>query len=64
MTVNCFRAFINDESGQDLVEYTLLIAFMAMASGALFIGGGASINAIWTITNNNLSQAASVIGIS
>ena len=62
MTVNCFRAFINDESGQDLVEYTLLIAFMAMASGALFIGGGVSINVIWTITNNNLSQAASVIG--
>jgi Flp pilus assembly pilin Flp len=62
VTIKCVRAFIDDEVGQDLIEYTLLLAFMVMASAAMFIGGGASINVIWTITNNNLSQAASVIG--
>ena len=62
MTIKCLRAFIRDESGQDLIEYTLLLAFVMMASAAMFIGGGASINVIWTVTNNNLSQAASVIG--
>ena len=62
MTVKCWCAFIDDEGGQDLIEYTLLLAFVVMASAAMFLGGGASINVIWTLTNNNLSAAASVIG--
>lgn len=62
MTIQYLRAFIKDDGAQDLVEYTLLIAFMCMASAAMFIGGGSSINVIWTLTNNNLSAAASVIG--
>ncbi|HSB14664.1 MAG TPA: Flp family type IVb pilin [Bryobacteraceae bacterium] len=52
------KNFIRDEQGQDLVEYTLLLAFVALASAALFIGAGASINTIWKITNNTLSNAA------
>ena len=59
---NRLYAFFGDEGGQDLIEYTLLLAFVCMASAAMFIGGGASINTIWQVTNNNLSQAASVIG--
>ena len=31
------RNFWNDEQGQDLIEYTLLLAFVALASAALFI---------------------------
>jgi Flp pilus assembly pilin Flp len=53
------RNLWNDEQGQDLIEYTLLLAFVALASAALFIGAGGKINAIWTITNNTLSNAAS-----
>jgi Flp pilus assembly pilin Flp len=53
------RSFWNDEQGQDLIEYTLLIAFVALASAALFIGAGGKINTIWTVSNNNLSEAAS-----
>ncbi len=52
------KNLIRDEQGQDLVEYTLLLAFVALASAALFIGAGASINSIWQITNNTLSNAA------
>ena len=48
---------IQDEQGQDLIEYTLLMAFVALASAALFLGAGGSIKGIWTITNNQLSQA-------
>jgi Flp pilus assembly pilin Flp len=51
------RNFWNDEQGQDLIEYTLLMAFVALASAALFLGAGGSIKGIWTITNNQLSQA-------
>ena len=52
------RNFLRDESGQDLVEYTLLLAFVALASAALFIGAGASINNIWTTTSTALDNAA------
>jgi len=52
------RNLWNDEQGQDLIEYTLLLAFVALASAALFIGAGGSIKNIWTITNNQLSAAA------
>ncbi len=53
------RSFWKDEQGQDLIEYTLLMAFVALASAALFLGAGGSIKSIWGITNNQLSNAAS-----
>jgi Flp pilus assembly pilin Flp len=51
------RGFWNDEQGQDLIEYTLLMAFVALASAALFLGAGGSIKGIWVTTNNQLAQA-------
>jgi Flp pilus assembly pilin Flp len=50
--------FCQDEQGQDLIEYTLLIAFVALASAALFIGAGGSIKTIWNATNATLANAA------
>jgi Flp pilus assembly pilin Flp len=46
-----------DESGQDLIEYTLLMAFVALASAALFIGAGGSISGIWSTSNSQLAAA-------
>ena len=53
------RVFWHDESGQDLIEYTLLMAFVALASAGLFISSGTSISSIWSTTNTQLSTAAS-----
>ena len=50
-------AFLKDDGGQDLIEYTLLMAFVALASAALFIGAGGSINGILTATNAQLQAA-------
>jgi Flp pilus assembly pilin Flp len=50
----------NDESGQDLIEYTLLMAFIALASAAIFISAGGSINAIWATGSTELTSAANV----
>jgi Flp pilus assembly pilin Flp len=50
-------AFWKDESGQDLIEYTLLLAFVALASAALFIGAGNSVQGIWSVTNSQLVAA-------
>ena len=46
-----------EEEGQDLIEYTLLMAFVALASAALFIGAGRSIKGIWSTTNSQLTAA-------
>jgi Flp pilus assembly pilin Flp len=48
---------LRDEQGQDLIEYTLLLAFVALASAALFIGAGNSVQGIWAQTNSQLSLA-------
>ena len=48
---------LKDEQGQDLIEYTLLMAFVALASAALFLGAGGSIKGIWTTTNGQLDAA-------
>ena len=50
--------FWRDEDGQDLIEYTLLMAFVALASAALFVGAGGSISKIWGSTSTQLDAAA------
>ena len=51
------RNFWTDEQGQDLIEYSLLLAFVALASAALFLGAGKSISGIWSTTNSQLVVA-------
>lgn len=53
------RAFLDDESGQDFVEYTLLMAFMVVVSAALLIYNGDAVAGIWGVTTDNLSAANS-----
>jgi Flp pilus assembly pilin Flp len=51
------QRFWRDESGQDLIEYTLLLAFVALASASLFISAGNSVSGIWGNTSTQLSLA-------
>ncbi len=59
-----WKLFYGDESGQDLVEYSLLLAFVCLASAALFIGVGRAIASIWSTANTSLSQAYSAANAS
>jgi len=54
---NLMMSFIRDEQGQDLVEYTLLLAFVCLASAALFISAGGAIGGIWVQANTRLTAA-------
>jgi len=54
---NIFMRFLKDEQGQDLIEYTLLMAFIALASAAIFTNAGTSIKGIWTSASSNLVAA-------
>ena len=55
--IQYFSHFVRQEQGQDLIEYTLLLAFVCLASAALFIGAGNAINGIWTNANAILLNA-------
>jgi pilus assembly protein Flp/PilA len=49
----------DEEDGQDLVEYSLLLAFIALAAIALLSAAGTSVTSIWTSINTGLTSAAS-----
>jgi Flp pilus assembly pilin Flp len=55
--MNLLRTLWHEDQGQDLIEYTLLMAFVALASALLFLGAGGSIKGIWTTTNSQLTKA-------
>jgi len=55
---NLMMRFIKEEEGQDLIEYTLLMAFVALASAALFISSGNSVGTIWGAASTQLVNAA------
>jgi len=51
------KFFWQDSSGQDLVEYSLLMAFVCLASAALFIGVGRNITGIWRFSSSTMQNA-------
>jgi Flp pilus assembly pilin Flp len=54
--------FWQEEDGQDLIEYSLLITFIAIACAAILGAGRPAVNNIWQNSNNQLSQANVVAG--
>jgi Flp pilus assembly pilin Flp len=52
-----FKRIISAEQGQDLIEYTLLLAFVALASAALFAQAGGSVEGIWSKGDATLVKA-------
>jgi Flp pilus assembly pilin Flp len=52
------KNFMRDEQGQDLIEYTLLLAFVALAAAALFVGAASSISIIWSNASSRLANAS------
>jgi Flp pilus assembly pilin Flp len=51
-------AILREEDGQDLVEYTLLLAMITIAGAALFMGQDESIHKMWNAATANLKAAA------
>jgi Flp pilus assembly pilin Flp len=50
--------FWKDDGGQDFLEYTLLMAFVALFSAAFYGSSSTSISRVWSTSNNTLSMAA------
>jgi Flp pilus assembly pilin Flp len=51
------RAFFKEEDGQDLVEYSLLLAFIGLAGFASLSTVKTSISGIWSKVNSKLNTA-------
>ena len=53
-----FRAFLRsirtEESGQDLAEYCLLTALLALVAAGIFVQASGGIQAIWGTANTQL----------
>jgi len=54
------RLWANEE-GQDLIEYTLLLAFVALVAAGLFIQAGNVTAGIWTTANSVIASANTAV---
>jgi Flp pilus assembly pilin Flp len=61
---NVVVRFVREQEGQDLVEYTLLLAFVCLSSAALFIGAGSTLAGIWTTANTVMVSANAAVSTS
>jgi Flp pilus assembly pilin Flp len=58
MITSALNAFWQEEEGQDLVEYSLLLAFIALAAVSLLGSVKGSIASMWGTVNNQINDAA------
>jgi Flp pilus assembly pilin Flp len=49
--------FVMEETAQDLVEYSLILGFIALVAAASYIGIGSSLRGLWGIANGRLANA-------
>ncbi len=52
------RRFWTNEQGQDITEYSLLLAFVVLAATGVFLVNATSIYGIWVTANGVVANAA------
>jgi Flp pilus assembly pilin Flp len=50
------QALLNGEEGQDMVEYSLLLAFIALAAVGLLSGIKTQLSGLWSTISSTLSS--------
>jgi len=58
--MNLLLQFALDEQGQDLIEYSLLITFIAIACLAFISSGQPATQAVWQTANTEISAANTI----
>jgi Flp pilus assembly pilin Flp len=51
------QTFLKDEEGQDLVEYALLLVFLALAAITILPTLGSSVNVVFSESNSALNAS-------
>jgi Flp pilus assembly pilin Flp len=52
--IECLRLFAKDDSGQDLLEYALLVALIALVAFGAVAAAGTQVNAIFNTIASQL----------
>jgi pilus assembly protein Flp/PilA len=60
--INQTRLLMRDDSGQDLLEYALLVALIALVAVAAVTSSGQAVNSIFSQVATTLQQAAQAAG--
>jgi pilus assembly protein Flp/PilA len=60
--LNRTRTLMRDDSGQDLLEYALLVALIALVAVAAVTSSGQAVNTIFSQVATSLQQAAQAAG--
>ena len=56
--VNAVKSFVRNDEGQDLLEYALLVALIALVAVGAVTAAGGSVNTIFTNVAAALAKAA------
>lgn len=55
------NTFLKEEDGQDLVEYSLLLAFIGLGAVVVLTTVKGSINKLWTDVNKQLTTTSKTV---
>jgi Flp pilus assembly pilin Flp len=58
---NVLRRLREDVSGQDMIEYALLVGLISLVAVTALIAAGKSVNGIWTTVNASLTTANAAV---
>ena len=59
--LRALSVFIRREEGQDLADYCLLTALVALMAGAILFHVSGGLSSIWSIGNQHLNSAGSTV---
>jgi Flp pilus assembly pilin Flp len=59
---NLFNRFVREESGQDIIEYALLAAFISIVAWGILVTIGVDVTQIYTGVNAATTDAAGAAG--
>ena len=57
MLLKKVAGLMNEEDGQDAVEYALLLAFVCLVGAAMFMSMGGLTSSIWSIVNSRMAAS-------
>ena len=54
---NLFNRFVCEESGQDMIEYVLILAFVVVGAAGIAYAVGGDLKSVWQETSKATSDA-------
>ena len=56
--MNLVKKLVRDESGQDLAEYGIALAVIAVGAGAIALAVGTDVQSLWSNAQSDIHSAA------